>query len=218
MAQAQRSSARISRRRKPVQDRSRETVRIILEAAAQVFERRGYAATTDQIAARAGVSIGSLYQYFPNKDSLLVALGEAHLLEAMARLRPLLARLRADDLEPHAAVRELVRTSLVNNSPRPRLHRILHEQPAVRRAVGRRAQASMGEVTAVLAAYLAGRPDVAVRTPALAAVLLTESIMSLIHEFALIPPEGFTTDDCEAELVALFCGYLAGAGADLNRS
>jgi AcrR family transcriptional regulator len=62
-------------RRKPVQDRSLATVEAILEAAAQVFERYGYAAgTTNRIAGRAGVAIGSLYQYFRNKDAILVAL------------------------------------------------------------------------------------------------------------------------------------------------
>ena len=50
-------------RKRPRQERARRTVAAILEAAAQVFERQGYASgTTDAIAERAGVSIGSLYQ------------------------------------------------------------------------------------------------------------------------------------------------------------
>ena len=69
-------------RKKPVQSRSRETVEIIFEAAAQVFSQVGFAsATTDRIAERAGVSIGSLYQYFPNKNAILVGLLERHLEE-----------------------------------------------------------------------------------------------------------------------------------------
>jgi len=73
-------------RRTPVQDRSRTTVAIILEAAAQVFSAHGYAATTNQIAARAGVSIGTLYQYFADKDALLVGLAERHVEEAREQL------------------------------------------------------------------------------------------------------------------------------------
>ena len=47
----------------------------ILGAAAQVFEARGYASgTTNRIAETAGVSIGTLYQYFPSKEALVVAL------------------------------------------------------------------------------------------------------------------------------------------------
>lgn len=49
----------------------------MLETAAQVFAEKGYAATTNEIAARAGVSIGTLYQHFADKDALLVALADA---------------------------------------------------------------------------------------------------------------------------------------------
>lgn len=58
----------LSPRKRPRQERSRRTVEAILDAAARVFETVGpNAATTNAIAERAGVSVGSLYQYFPNK-------------------------------------------------------------------------------------------------------------------------------------------------------
>lgn len=69
----------VSPRKIPSQRRSLETVERILSAAARVFAEEGVAATTDRIAARAGVSIGSLYQYFPNKDALLLELAQRHL-------------------------------------------------------------------------------------------------------------------------------------------
>jgi len=62
-------------RRKPSQERSRQVVEALLEATGQVIAERGLAqATTNHIARRAGISIGSLYQYFANKDELLAAL------------------------------------------------------------------------------------------------------------------------------------------------
>src|SRR5256885_17137254 len=76
------STTRLKPRRRPRQERSRETVEAIVEAAAQVFERHGYAAgTTNRIAERAGVSIGSLYQYFPNKDAIVAELARRHIAE-----------------------------------------------------------------------------------------------------------------------------------------
>ena len=69
-------------RRSPSQARSQQTVACVLEGAARVFRREGFAATTNRIAAEAGVSIGSLYEYFPNKQALLIALAERHVCEA----------------------------------------------------------------------------------------------------------------------------------------
>lgn len=68
----------LSPRKKPNQARSRQTVEWILEAAARVFRREGFDATTNRIAEAAGVSIGTLYEYFPNKQSLLAALAARH--------------------------------------------------------------------------------------------------------------------------------------------
>ena len=69
-------------RKQAKQARSHSTVQTILEGAAQVFEALGYEqTTTDKIAERAGVSVGSVYEYYPNKDSLLVALSYCHLAE-----------------------------------------------------------------------------------------------------------------------------------------
>ncbi|WP_353957073.1 helix-turn-helix domain-containing protein [uncultured Ornithinimicrobium sp.] len=68
------STAAQNPRKQPQQRRSRATVDKILAAAAQVLAEEGDGATTDRIAARAGVSIGSLYQYFPNKGALMLEL------------------------------------------------------------------------------------------------------------------------------------------------
>jgi AcrR family transcriptional regulator len=73
-------------RKEPVQKRSQVTVDAIVEAAARVFVKEGYAnSTTNRIAELAGVSVGSLYEYFPNKASLLAALVERQ-TEIMARV------------------------------------------------------------------------------------------------------------------------------------
>jgi AcrR family transcriptional regulator len=66
-----------TQRRKPKQARSRATSSAILEAASQILERRGPPGfNTNDVAERAGVSIGTLYQYFPDKHAILLALAE----------------------------------------------------------------------------------------------------------------------------------------------
>ena len=81
-------------RKLPSQERSQRTVERILDAAARVFHEQGYsAATTNDIADEADVSIGSLYQYFPNKDALLVALTKRHIESTSSELTNILSRL-----------------------------------------------------------------------------------------------------------------------------
>jgi AcrR family transcriptional regulator len=122
-------------RKSPRQKRSLETVDVILEGATRIFEAHGHEATTNQIADLAGVSIGSLYQYFPHKDALLTALHERHVEEVAAAVSRALeptGRLSWQD-ELRRAVKEVVDI----HGHQPRLQRLLHlekpwlERPAV---------------------------------------------------------------------------------------
>jgi AcrR family transcriptional regulator len=73
----------VNPRKMAVQERSKFTVEAIYEAAVQVFTENGYAgATTDLIAERAGVSIGTLYQYFPNKKAILIGIWNRNMDDA----------------------------------------------------------------------------------------------------------------------------------------
>src|SRR6202042_2504846 len=69
-----------SGRRKPTQRRARQTVDAILDAVVRVLKREGFGAvTTNRVAEVAGVSIGSVYQYFPDKGAIFVALHQRHI-------------------------------------------------------------------------------------------------------------------------------------------
>lgn len=124
---------RTTPRKKPRQDRARATVDAILEATAKVLVARGYdRATTNRIAEVAGVSIGSLYQYFPNKQALVAALVDRHLDEMLEVIGRALAEV-ADVPLPEAA-RIVVDAMLEMHRLDPALHRVLVEQvPAVGR-------------------------------------------------------------------------------------
>jgi AcrR family transcriptional regulator len=84
------AKALVSPRKAPTQHRAQATCEAILQAAAHILERGGLTAlNTNRVAEKAGVSVGSLYQYYPNKDALIVALAErehAGLLTRLARV------------------------------------------------------------------------------------------------------------------------------------
>ena len=86
-----------SPRKSPSQERSRQTVERILNAATRIFHEQGYAGTTtNDIADEADLSIGSLYQYFPNKDALLAALTKRHITSTTSSLAAMIGELPGD--------------------------------------------------------------------------------------------------------------------------
>ncbi|MFD3747727.1 TetR/AcrR family transcriptional regulator [Nocardia sp. NPDC058633] len=113
-------------RKLPRQQRSRITVDTLLEAAAQVFSREGATATTNRIAERAGLSIGTLYQYFPNKQAMLHALAERHLLDSGQRLSEVFARLRVEQPPFDESMRAIMEVVADLHRDRPALNALLH--------------------------------------------------------------------------------------------
>lgn len=94
-------------RKRPQQIRSQETVDVILEATERIIQKLGFdASTTTRICEIAGVSVGTLYQYFPNKGSLLLALSQRRSERFIARFRARLAEVEALPLSE--AIRQVV--------------------------------------------------------------------------------------------------------------
>ncbi|MCU0701716.1 MAG: TetR/AcrR family transcriptional regulator, partial [Myxococcaceae bacterium] len=91
---------RIRQRKRPVQERAQATVDAVLEATLQVLKRDGYLAlTTTRVAERAGVSVGTLYQYFPDKASLVMALKVRYFERLVASVRGAAAKVEGAPLE-----------------------------------------------------------------------------------------------------------------------
>jgi len=121
------SRVRTAPRKEPRQARSLATVEAILVATARVLTRDGYdRASTNKIAAEAGVSVGSLYQYFPSKEALVAALVDRHLSHVTALLETNIEVLAEAPLPVSA--RALVKLMIAVHAHNPRLHKVIVEQ------------------------------------------------------------------------------------------
>jgi AcrR family transcriptional regulator len=205
---------RLKARKRPRQERSRSTVDVLLRAAAQVFATRGYAATTtNHIAARAGVSIGSLYEYFPSKDALLVALMEAHLAEGETILEQAGADALArggDDLEQ--VVRYFVEGMVTFHERDRALHRVLFEEAPFPRHVRKRLGDIETRVVSLVEQFLRTHPTVTRRDPALGAAVVVHAVEALTHKLVVHESPAVSAGAYVDEMVDLVMAYLT-AGA-----
>ncbi|MEU6604100.1 TetR/AcrR family transcriptional regulator [Streptomyces shenzhenensis] len=198
---------RLQPRRKPRQVRAELTRDRVLTAAAHVFAEHGYAAgTTNRIAERARISIGSLYQYFPNKDAILAELLVRHIDRGRWTQADQLD-LSAGSLE--ATVRALVRDAIDNHRDDPQLLRIMVEEAPVSQelldTIARHDRKRVDQVRDLLARH----PDVHVQDLDTAAELIVFTVETNTHKLMAYsrtdPVETF-----ENELVAMVTRYLRG--------
>jgi AcrR family transcriptional regulator len=202
------SARRLTPRKLPKQGRSEATVEAILEAAAQVFQRHGYAAgTTNRIAERAGVSIGSLYQYFPNKDAILVALVHLHLAQSTAMLQPHLKRL-GDGASFDHVLPDIVRAMVALHALAPELHRVLFEETQLPPTLRAELDALEDRLTELTARALVAELDPPPRDPLLSARVLINAIEGLTHRLVLRPPPGVDAETIADEITALARAYI----------
>jgi AcrR family transcriptional regulator len=194
-------------RKTPKQARAQATVDAILTATAELLVELGYErTTTNAIARRAGVSIGSLYQYFPNKESLFTALCDQHMNEMTALLIGEIAALRGRPLDE--AILPLVKALLRAHAVAPALHRVFIEQ--VPRINGfERVQQVDRMLVELMSAELAKRPEkLRPRDLEMAVFILVHSVQAVTHAAILERPDALADDALADEITALVLRYL----------
>lgn len=177
-----------SPRKEAIQARSRATVDALIEATTRILVREGFdRASTNRIAEEAGVSIGSLYQYYPSKEALVAAVIDRHQQELMQVVRNALAEVSALPLEE--GVRRLVAVAIDAHRVNPKLHRVLAEQiPRTGRL--KNVEAFNRETYALFRSYLESRRDeVRAADLDLAAFVCVTSVEALTHTAVLHRPE-----------------------------
>lgn len=170
------------------QARSRATVDALIEATARILVRESFdGASTNRIAAEAGVSIGSLYQYFPSKEALVAAVIDRHNRDLMQVARGVLTQVAALPVEQ--AVRKLVTIAIEAHRLDPRLHRVLAEQ-LPRTGKLKNMEAFNRENYALFRSYLEShRDEIRAVDLELAAFVCVTSIEALTHRAVLHHPE-----------------------------
>jgi AcrR family transcriptional regulator len=199
-------------RKNASQERSRATVDALVEATARILVHEGFdKASTNRIAEVAGVSVGSLYQYFPSKEALVAAVIDRHSQEIMRTVRGELADAMNQPVEK--AVRKLVAVAVKAHRVDPRLHRVLAEQiPRVGKLEN--VETFNREYFARFRNYLeTHRDELRVDDLELASFVCVTSIEALTHN-AVLHHSKTLSDDATQSLVEagtrLVVGYLKG--------
>lgn len=200
-------------RKHATQERSRATVEALLAATARVLVRDGYdRASTNKIAVAAGVSIGSLYQYFPSKEALVAAVQDRHVEEMLAEVRATMTEAVQRPL-PEAA-RALVRVMIAAHAVSPKLHRVLVEQiPRVRglEQIERVGQEALTMTRAYLDAHSA---SLDVKDLEMAAFIVVTCVEALTHAAVLYRPALLGDELFVDEVTAVVLRYLGYRAAD----
>ncbi|RNF87163.1 TetR/AcrR family transcriptional regulator [Streptomyces botrytidirepellens] len=193
-------------RKQPRQVRAELTRQRILTAAAHVFAEYGYAAgTTNRIAEHARISIGSLYQYYPNKDAILVELVGRHLDDGIAATRHHWDEEPPDSLE--GILRAHVRAVIENHRHDPHLLRVMFEQAPRSPELLAKVLRFQRELIDYAQELIETHPEVRVEDTYVAARLLVSTVELVIHQL-IAEPDPLDATRLENELVAMLTRYL----------
>lgn len=195
-------------RRAPRQERSRDTVKVVLDAVERVVKREGVdALTTNRIADAAGVSIGSVYQYFPDKRSIFAALHQRHVEQVSQVIERTVAEHPATSLEKFTCA--LVKALMDLHDLEPGLHEIISEVvPESAQGFRRALQATFERVISPLEQ---GPRNHQMR------LVLPHLVEALVHSGMTQRPVTVSLDDMKQEAVRAVRAYLDAAQVDSSR-
>ena len=206
-----------TKRRIPRQSRAAETVTAILEGAAQILEAGGLAAfTTNAVAERAGVSIGTLYQYFTNKDAVLLALARQEMEIALGDVGRALGG--SDDPSLEGRVRAMVRVIINAFRGRQRARKAV-VQAILAQGIGIELMAPVAAFIAAAGAEVSSGPQAIL--PALSReqlFVMSRAMLGAIRAAVLEEKPFLRSRAFEDEIVRLAVSYLDAIKADPDRN
>ncbi|VVE54862.1 TetR/AcrR family transcriptional regulator [Pandoraea fibrosis] len=200
-------------RKRPMQARAQHTVETIFEATAQVLDEEGEAAlTTNRIARKAGFSIGTLYQYFPTKEAILLAMIARERRRVMDELNERIARAAEEGADPERVIRERLRVLIEAFGAGGRVKRSLIKM-AWQLDHHENIMQAMREAAEHIAVAMSRRDAPEMRPPTAATVfVLTRAVMGTLRSAALEDSPLLGTPEFEDELYRLCWGLLRADG------
>jgi AcrR family transcriptional regulator len=199
-------AARTSVRRRPKQRRARQTVEAVLDAVVRLLKRDGFKAiTTNRIAEVAGVSIGSVYQYFPDKRAIFTALHQRHIDQIDRMVQTKLVEHAASSIEE--LVRAMVEAMVEAHAIDPELYELLMTE-VPHRADGTRDFAVRLHGAFLLAISSRAHELKKRRDLDKVVFVVTHMVEALSHGAVLRRPAGMSLKDAKEEVVRAILAYL----------
>lgn len=193
-------------RRRPKQRRARQTVEAVLDAVTRILKREGVkAVTTNRIAEVAGVSIGSVYQYFPDKRAIFIALHQRHIEDIDRLVESKLVENASSSLEE--LIRAMIEAMIDAHAPDPELYEVMLTE------VPHRAEGTHDFAVRLHGAFqlaIAARKHELRKNRDLDKVvfIVTNMVESLSHGAVLRRPPGLSLPDAREEIVRAVLAYL----------
>jgi AcrR family transcriptional regulator len=205
-----RQNPQISSRKQPKQARSNELVAVILEAALQVLGQEGaHRFTTTRVAERAGVSVGSLYQYFPNKAAILFRLQNDEWRQTRDLLREILQDRKKPTLE---RLRNLVHAFLRSECAEAEMRVALNDAAPLYRHAPEAKQARASSARTMQTFLQEALPKTPKAKRALAGDLIGTTLSTAGKRFSENRHTRSEIDAYAAAMADMFCAYLRDIG------
>ena len=197
--------------RKPKQERAQFTYDAILEATAQVLARHGWAkCSTNRIAQVAGVSIGTLYEYFSNKEAILEVLFDRHISAGESLMAESLSTMGNPLEMPLSEIICLLVDGYISlHEQDPVLHRRLSSEVPIPPAIEARVTKIQTHLIDTIATLLTFHPEASVSSPPLSARLVVDTVDTLTHRWIVDADNTpMPSDHLRDALIAMLTQYV----------